>query len=1510
MSDFCHLHCHSEFSPLDGLSTTKEMVAQAVADGQTAMAITDHGNCAGHPDFQIACDAAGIKPIFGCLMPGQPLMTDQGPRLIEDIKAGDMVLTHRGRFRPVIRPMSHHYRGNLYTLHAGHMGATEITLTDEHPVLIADRDGNRQWVRADELTGGHRTPSGVGIKSWAQYVCMPRLAEATPQFLDADVLIASAGLRREAGKIYSDRMSRNRDGSIPDRGWDFPEKVELTERLAYFLGLWVAEGGFTAADKGSVWATFHIDEAETLAASMTAYLREEWGITARVYTRADHSTVDVMFTHRPLAALLQSLVGGKQPERAIPRVVFESPQAVRQEFLRGLIDGDGKHSEDGTRNLKTSSKALAWGARQLLADAGYYTKVVAGVERSQFPFWAISYKPTRSWSRTWSDDEYVYIPLHQVTVEQGDLDVYNCEVEEDNSYVSDFALHNCEAYFVDNRFARGEDGKKITHYWHLILWAMDDEGLKNLWAMSTESYRDGLWGKYARLDWDTLQRLNKGVMCSTACLGGPVLNPYIKGDEDLAISNLLRLQEIFGDRLYAEVQTGLQPDQVRGNYWLLNQAHKYGIEPVVTGDCHYAKPGDKEAHKVWLASAIGKTLDEMADSSMFEGDEDYDIATGEVMRNGIESSYNVGEGLSTNYVEDPPELWERALSNTKVIADRCTAHIELTSRNPVYSRATPEHPDPEQHDRELLWQMCMDNWDRRTAGKKQPQSVYMARLEKELGLIFPKGFPGYFLIVAEIVAAAKKAGILVGPGRGSGGGSLVAYLISITELDPVEHDVLFERFMTKGRTELPDFDIDFPSSKKDWVFDWVAKRWKPDHVATVGTHMRLKSKSVIQSVARAIKGSLPEDHWSDIVACSKIIDAAEGDTAGLGLSWEDLWDRAGEELQPYADKYPRLFEFAAKFHGRLKSYGKHPAGVIIDTDRPLTENLPLRLAEGGTMIAQFDLKVLELLGYVKFDFLNISNLDMIQKAVDLVRERTGKVIDPYVWTEELEDPYLYEQIGEGHTLGLFQIGTNSGTALARRMKPKNLYEMTDMITLVRPGPARSGLTDTYLARRKGEQDVSYADPRMEEVLGKSWGAMIYQEQLMKLCMVLANYDDVEADKVRKILGKKKVDEARKQGAIFIERAMANGTDETVTRDLWAQMEEFARYSFGYAHALAYAILAMWTAFLKFHYPLYFFCGALSTVDNDALPAFIEEARRMGYKILPPDVNLSGTGFALGDTGLDIRYGLDSIKGVGPAAVATIMANQPYTSWEDFTERSGANSGVVKTLVHVGALDSLAPNRRWLEKVLEHEAIPGAEKCANRTETSHPVVWLPTPERGQEASTEVTEWELPCSYQWGSEPDVEGRTGKKMKRKPPPKKCTRACRQYSPAAPPDLDDVAPYTSVEIREIEQEMLGTYLSSTPFDRIPAEDMEQFATGDDVMSGPEGTYMVAAVIQGWRFAKNRDDMGFLALSTPRGSLSTVVFPKMYERFGTQFTKNALIYIIVSKNDRGCALDSFIPID
>lgn len=1035
-----------------------------------------------------------------------------------------------------------------------------------------------------------------------------------------------------------------------------------------------------------------------------------------------------------------------------------------------------------------------------------------------------------------------------------------------------------EAYFVPDRYDK--DAAKRNEYLHLCLFAMDDVGLRNLWAMSTESYRTGFYYR-PRLDWDLLERYAEGVIATTACLRGPLLHPYLDGREEDALANLGRLRRIFPDRLYAELHVNHLPEQMRGNEWLIDLAREFEIPLIAVVDSHYARREDRDMHRVWLS--IQTDSDIADDSSLFAGGQDYHMMTRDEVREALD------------YL--PAHVADEAVLNTGRLADRCTATIRPKKGTPVYSKPTKEWPDPILHDEERLMDECLRRWEERTFGKGHDQDVYMERFEREMKLLIAKGFCGYFLMVMVLVRYAKENGVLVGPGRGSGGGSLVAYLVGITEIDPVESDLLFERFMTEGRTSLPDFDIDFPSSRKQFMLDFIERTWGADHMANVGTHLRLKNKAAIKDTFRAMQSTLGDDWFADANALTKIVDEAEASTAGLGLSYEELWAQHGDQLQPYKDKHPHVFAMVERVHGRMKTYGKHAAGVIIDPSDPLTGALPLRGGEEGSgMVTQWDMRALEALGFVKFDLLNIRTLDTVQQAVDLIRERRGHEVVPYTWREEYEDPYVWDEVSDGWTLGLFQIETSSGTRLIKRFRPTSVSELADVVTLVRPGPMRSGLTEIYFRRRKGDEEVTFDDPRLESVLAKTYGTMLYQEDIMATTMVLAGYGSDEADEVRKILGKKKVELVVGAGRKFVERAEDNGTDRRVAEHLWEQMAEFAKYSFNRAHAYSYAIVAYWTAWLKFHYPVEFLTAALSTVDQNRVPEFVEETRRMGYKVLPPDINESGEGFTA--TSMAIRYGLASVKGVGNVAVRAILESRPFTDYQDFLERktSKVNSGVAGILVHIGAFDSLVPNRRGLEKWIEVESIAGSDRC----------VWKDVEHRN--------EHDLPCRFDWASEKPEIGRSGKPKRLKSPPKKCTKACRMFTPLAPPDPGTVEPYTDEDIRRIEMSSLGVFLSSTPFDRIPDEFRAQLSTAADVLTGPDGEYLIAAVVKSVRPKPGGDSMGrpmgWLRLATERAELDVVVFATTWDRQHHRFTPGALVLAHIKKNPRGQSLVAFENLD
>ncbi len=1092
-------------------------------------------------------------------------------------------------------------------------------------------------------------------------------------------------------------------------------------------------------------------------------------------------------------------------------------------------------------------------------------------------------------------------------------------------------IFGIEAYFVHDRTNHEPDQRNA--YYHLCLWAMDDVGLRNLWALSTASYAEDAFYYKPRVDWELLERYSEGIIASTACLRGPVAHELLQDNQELAHQNLARMMQIFPDRLYVEIHANQLVQQITVNAQLYALAERHELPMIAVVDSHYAEASHKHDHQVWLSIQTNSDISD--DTDLFGGNQDYHLMRrDEVVK-------------ALDYF--PDELVEQMCEETVRLADRCTARIVGKGHNPIFSKASEEWPDRIAHDVERMYQACLDRWDERAMGKRERQSVYLARFQREIQLLIDKGFAGYFLMVAALVTHAKKHQVLVGPGRGSGGGSLVAYLMGITEIDPVEYDLLFERFMTDGRTALPDFDIDFPSSKKQFMLDFVSERWGVENNATVGTQLRLKSKGIVRDVARAIKSTLPDDYWRDVDAVSALIGAAEAGTAGLGMSWEDLWDEHGEVLEPYRKKYPELFRLCGQLHGRLKTYGSHPAGVIVDPDNPLTGMLPLRLGENG-MVTQFDMVALEELQQLKIDMLNLRTLDTLQQTLDLIQETTGRWIDVYAWDEELRDPQVFEELSDGWTLGVFQIETSTGTQMTKRFKPRSVEELADVITLVRPGPMRSGLTETFLRRRAGEEPVSFVDPRLEQVLAKSYGTMIYQEHIMAVVMLLAGYDSNEADEVRKVLGKKKVDKVLAAGQKFVSRAVPNGMTEAAATHLWDQMAEFAKYSFGGAHAVAYAILGVWTAWFKIHYPVQFLTAALSTVKPERIPEFVEEARRMGYAVLPPDINASGRGFSASAAG--VRYGLDSVKGIGDAALEAILEPRkeaPYSSFEDFIARKGSkcNSGHVKTLVRIGAFDSLVPNRKGLEQRLELESIAakGTDTCLWRGDEK-PILWLPktltteerstlsflqatltTEERStlsflqgatsgvgvrvEESSSDVQGWwldrlektehQLPCDYPWANEPDTMGRTGKPVKRKPPAKKCARSCRNYAPAEMPDTSDVEPYTDAEIRSIEMEVLGVFLSSTPFDDVPEDVRAELSLGVDVLTGEEGSYAILGMVKGLRRKEIASGtMAFMSIATEMGALEAVVFPSVYDKYAGDLIEGNLLFMQINKDERG----------
>lgn len=1037
-------------------------------------------------------------------------------------------------------------------------------------------------------------------------------------------------------------------------------------------------------------------------------------------------------------------------------------------------------------------------------------------------------------------------------------------------------IFGMEAYFIDDRLERPQAGdvevaKRLRGYNHLILLAKDDEGLRNLWALSTEGYRDGFYYK-PRIDWDSLRRHSQGLVATSACLGGPLSQLLLEHREDEARARLARFLDIFGPDFYLELQPGEQADQRLLNQYLVLLGRETNVPLVAAADGHFPTFADAEIHKTWLACQTS------ADNEAY-WHFDYTVPEAK-MRERL------------GYCIDPQAV-DEAVENTVKIADQCNARIESKIVMPVYYKQGGYDRDAER-----LRRICEENWSRIKSTTHSPE-VYRERFERELKMITEKKYCGYFLMVADYVCWAKDNGILVGPGRGSGAGSLIAFLMRITEVDPVHYDILFERFITEGRKTLPDFDVDFPASKRPDIQNYIRSKYGEDQVLRVGTHLRYKSKGIINKLFGVFRDRelLTPEAFTDARKISAIIAEAEAGTAGLGLSWEELWAQEGDQLEPYRQRYPEIFELAEHLVGRLNSYGQHPAGMVISTEGSLLDKLPLRKGDDdGLMITQFEFDDLDSMGFIKFDILTIRTLDTLQETVDGARDHFGIEVDVYAFDEEYDDPMVWEEIALGHTLGMFQIETASGTRLAKRMHPTSISNLADMGSIVRPGPMRSGLTEAYLRRRAGEEPVHVPDPRLEASLLPTQGVMIFQEQVMQACMTLAGYDSTEADGVRKILGKKKVDQVVEAGHKFVDGCVAHGMDKNAAKVLWDQMSEFAKYGFGKAHAVSYAMITFWTAWWKVHYPVPALTALLSTVDKERVPEFVKESRRLSVAILPPDINISGRGFK--PDGIAIRYGLDAIKGVGTKAVAAITEAQPYTSFEDYVERKGkaANSGVTLLLAKVGAFDSIAPHRRGLVERLEAEKDGTATQCALK-----------------DLSVTDAPNGLPCTFDWDSEPRPVGRTGKLLKAKPVPKKCTKACRQYVAPEPIPLELSRPYSDKEIRTIEQDMLGVQLSSTPFDMLEDEDRELVRQQAELLGrGLAGRYTVAGLITSLRKHRDRTgrDMSFFNLGTETSDIDIVCFADAYAAYAPLLKVGNFVIADIRQDGYGCQLKTVNVLD
>ncbi len=821
---------------------------------------------------------------------------------------------------------------------------------------------------------------------------------------------------------------------------------------------------------------------------------------------------------------------------------------------------------------------------------------------------------------------------------------------------------------------------------HMTLLAESTEGMHNLFRLSSRSSLEGYYYK-PRADRELLHEYSKGLIGTTGCPSGEIQTWLRIGNYDKARASAAEFQDIFGkENFFLELMDHGLDIETRVRDGLLQLRKDLDLPVIATNDSHYVHANDREAHDALLCVGLGTTISDPK-RMKFEGD-GYYIKSAEEMRSLWEDKHDLKE----------------ACDNTLLIAERCQA--EFTESNGGYmARAdVPAGHTEESWFVEEVWRGIEGRYG------ATPSDEVRARTEMELEVIRDKGYCGYYLVVADFINWAKDHGIRVGPGRGSGAGSIAAYALRITDLCPLQHGLIFERFLNPERPSMPDFDIDFDERRRGEVIRYVSDKYGSDRVSMIATFGRLKSKAAIKDANRVLDYPFSMGE--------RITKALPADVMGKGVSLKELFDTSHKrysdgkdfrELHEGDAEVRKIYDTAVGLEGQIRQWGVHAAGVIMSSE-PLLDIVPIMKREqDGAIITQFDYPMCEALGLVKMDFLGLRNLTVLDDAVDNIK--ANRNVDLVLEDLSFDDPATYALLGRGDTLGVFQLDGGPMRQLLRAMQPDNFEDISAVIALYRPGPMGADSHTNYAKRKTGKQEITPIHPELagplEKILGTTYGLIVYQEQVMQIAQELAGFTLGQADNLRRAMGKKKAEILQKEYVPFSEGMAAHGHSAPATKALWDILVPFADYAFNKAHSASYGVLSYWTAYLKANYPAEFMAALLTSVkgDKDKSAIYLNECRRLGIQVLPPDVNESSSNFT--SVGDDIRFGLSAIRNVGDNVVAGIVAGReeggPYTDFTDFLEKVPihvCNKRVLDSLIKAGAFDSLGHQRRALTTIAE------------------------------------------------------------------------------------------------------------------------------------------------------------------------------------------------------------------
>jgi len=907
-----------------------------------------------------------------------------------------------------------------------------------------------------------------------------------------------------------------------------------------------------------------------------------------------------------------------------------------------------------------------------------------------------------------------------------------------------------EAYYVDDRHTVKEMPKYERN--HLTLLAENDVGFRNLVELSSEGFLEGMHRGKANIDMELLDRHSEGVIVLTGCLQARFVKRLVEDRPDDAREHLDELIQVFGpDQVYMEVQKNGIDDQDRANAQIARIAQEVGRPLVATADVHYLRREDYTNHTALLCVQTKSTLD--APKMTFDTNEFY---------------LKDADEMTAAFTE-----WPEAVPMTLEVAERCNVEI------PLGEILLPKFPIESGEDsKAMLRRIALDGLKVRY-GDPIP-SVAMERLDFELGVIEEMGFPDYFLIVWDFVKYAKENGISVGPGRGSAAGSIVAYALAITDIDPVEHDLFFERFLNPGRKSMPDIDIDFSVRGRDRMIQYVTQKYGSDSVAQIITFGKMAPRAAVRDAARV--------HGYDYKMGDTLAKLIPEPIMGRSPSFAECL-KPGEELaktyESDADA-AKVIDTARGLEGKIRNTSIHAAAVVI-SGRPLKEIVPLQLVEDKSAAAakdengkpikqyktvtQYSMNPVEEMGLLKMDFLGLRNLDVIDDAVDIIKRSRDIEID--IGEIPLDDEKTYRMLAVGDSTGVFQFESEGMRDAMRRVNPTEFDDLIALGALYRPGAMAE--IPLYARGKADPTTVEYADPRLKDITEGTYGCLVYQEQLMEISKKLAGFSPAESDDLRKAIGKKKRDMMAKMEGMFMEGAAASGTDPRVSTSLWKSMTSAADYSFNKSHAACYALISYRTAYLKANYPAEYMAAVISSVMNtkDKVPGYISRCSEMGIKVMPPDINISDHSFVV--DGTNIVFGLDAVKNVGYQAVEAIVharEERPFDSLWDFCERADSravNKRAIECLIKCGAFDHVPGSRKGMLEML-----PEAQAAGNKAQADAHL--------GQ-----------------GSIFDMGGDDG-----------ATSAGVQHAPITEVEFDQK------EILALEKETLGTFLSSHPLDGL----------------------------------------------------------------------------------------------